>query len=235
MARKPKLILIGKDKPQLKKASRRDWSKAKAREFLSVLAETCNVSEACRRSGVPMTVAYRRRKSDAVFRAAWLEAIGAAYSRLELVLLDRAFNGTEKVIKRSSGSMPWSAGPSKDRRKRRHRHRQQSGHPTLSAMHRQAPGRECNDPLRPIRAADGASLRRSREWPSMSDPTPFGRPTVAGPGNWASFADRTWFWAGSRWLAAWSPQLPQRQEGPPSMSRRDRQSIRFSPRFASTV
>lgn len=102
MARK--LVLIDGKKPQLRKASVRDWSKAKAREFLSVLAETCNVSEACRRSQVPMTVAYRRRKSDAAFRAGWLEAIGTAYQRLELVLLDRAFNGMEKVIKRRDGS-----------------------------------------------------------------------------------------------------------------------------------
>lgn len=104
MARKSKLVLIGAGKPQLRKAAPRDWSKAKEREFLSVLAETCNVSEACRVSGVPMTVAYRRRKTDAAFRAGWLEAIGVAYQRLELVLLDRAFNGTEKVVKRRDGS-----------------------------------------------------------------------------------------------------------------------------------
>jgi hypothetical protein len=85
-------------------ASPRDWSKGKERAFLSALAETCNVSEACRVSGVPMTVAYRRRKTDAAFRAGWLEAIGVAYQRLELVLLDRAFNGTEKVVKRRDGS-----------------------------------------------------------------------------------------------------------------------------------
>ena len=51
-----------------------------------------------------MTVAYRRRKMDASFRAGWVEAIAAAYGRLELVLLDRAFNGTEKVIRRRDGS-----------------------------------------------------------------------------------------------------------------------------------
>ena len=51
-----------------------------------------------------MTVAYRRRKADAAFRAGWLEAIGIAYQRLELVLLDRAFNGTEKVVKRRDWS-----------------------------------------------------------------------------------------------------------------------------------
>jgi hypothetical protein len=102
MARK--LVMVAGKQPQLRKASKRSWSKAKARVFLSVLAETCNVSEACRRSGVPMTVAYRRRKMDAAFRAGWLEAIAAAYQRLELVLLDRAFNGTEKVVRRRDGS-----------------------------------------------------------------------------------------------------------------------------------
>lgn len=104
VGRKKALTLVAAKTPQLKKRAKRDWSKAKAREFLSVLAETCNVSEACRQSGVPMTVAYRRRKVDAAFRAAWQEAISTAYSRLELVLLDRAFNGTEKVVTRRDGS-----------------------------------------------------------------------------------------------------------------------------------
>src|SRR5256885_8650292 len=98
------MTLVASKRPQLRKKAARDWSKDKAAKFLSVLADTCNVSEACRRSGVPMTVAYRRRKMDAAFRSGWLEAIAAAYSRLELVLLDRAFNGTEKVIRRRDGS-----------------------------------------------------------------------------------------------------------------------------------
>ena len=51
-----------------------------------------------------MTVVYRRRKMDAGFRAACIEAIGMAYHRLELVLLERAFAGTEKVIRRKDGS-----------------------------------------------------------------------------------------------------------------------------------
>ena len=104
MGRKKELTLVAADNPQLKKRAERDWSRAKAEAFLSVLAETCNVSEACRTSGVPMTVAYRRRKMDAAFRAAWIEAIGAAYQRLEMMLLVRAFDGTEKVIKRKDGS-----------------------------------------------------------------------------------------------------------------------------------
>jgi len=101
--RKKELTLVAAKTPQLKKKAKRDWSKEKAASFLGVLAETCNVSEACRRSRVPMTVAYRQRKLDAAFRAAWVDAIGSAYSRLELMLLDRAFNGTEKVISWTRG------------------------------------------------------------------------------------------------------------------------------------
>jgi len=104
MAREDRLTLVRSSKPQLRKRKAGDWSKAKAREFLSVLADTCNVSEACRQSGLGMTVAYRRRKSDAAFRAAWGEAIAVAYQRLELVLLDRAFNGVEKVMTRRDGT-----------------------------------------------------------------------------------------------------------------------------------
>jgi len=101
---KPKLVLVPGTVPQMRKASKRSWDKKKAERFVTVLAETCNVSEACRRSRLPMTVAYRRRKSDAAFRAEWVEAIAIGYQRLEGVLLDRAFNGTEKLTIRKDGS-----------------------------------------------------------------------------------------------------------------------------------
>jgi hypothetical protein len=104
VTRKKQMTLVAAKRPQLKKRAKRDWSQAKARKFLTVLAETCNVSEACRRSRVPMTVAYRRRKMDASFRAEWAEMIAIAYQRLEAVLLERAFNGTERVITRRDGS-----------------------------------------------------------------------------------------------------------------------------------
>jgi hypothetical protein len=104
VARKPELTLVAAKKPQRKKRAKRDWSKAKAAKFLSALSDTCNVSEACRRSRVPMTVAYRRRKMDAAFRAEWAEMIAIGYQRLEAVLLERAFNGTEKVVTKRDGS-----------------------------------------------------------------------------------------------------------------------------------
>ena len=107
MARKAKsgeLTLVGGKNSQLRKATGKDWSKVKVAEFLSVLAETCNVTRAAAEAGVSVSAAYRRRKADAGFRNAWLEAIGAAYQRLELVLLERAFVGTEKIVRRKDGS-----------------------------------------------------------------------------------------------------------------------------------
>ena len=102
--RKKEVTLVAGAKPQLRERSPRDWSKAKSKAFLRALAETCNVSEACRESGVSVSAAYARRKVDAPFRAGWIDALGEAYQRLELVLLDRAFNGTEKLLTRKDGS-----------------------------------------------------------------------------------------------------------------------------------
>ena len=107
MARKAKsdeLTLVGGKNAQLRRADGRQWPKAKVAGFLSVLAETCNVTRAAAETGVSVSAAYRRRKADAGFRAAWLEAIGSAYQRLELVLLERAFVGTEKIVRRKDGS-----------------------------------------------------------------------------------------------------------------------------------
>ena len=107
MARKAKdgeLVLVGGRTPQRRKASGKNWSKAKQQEFLAELAATCNVTQAAAAAGVSTTQAYRRRKADAGFRGAWVEAVGSAYQRLELVLLERAFVGTEKIVRRKDGS-----------------------------------------------------------------------------------------------------------------------------------
>jgi hypothetical protein len=98
------LTLTGGAKPRLRKQVPRDWSREKASAFLNVLVDTCNVSQAARESGVSVSAAYARRKVDAGFRATWHEAIAIAYQRLELELLDRAFNGVEKQVTRRDGS-----------------------------------------------------------------------------------------------------------------------------------
>ncbi len=99
-----RLVLVGGDKAQYRRATGKEWSKTKVEKFLSVLAETCNVTRAAAEAEVSVSAAYRRRKGNAGFRSAWLEAIGSAYQRLELVLLERAFVGTEKIVRRKDGS-----------------------------------------------------------------------------------------------------------------------------------
>ena len=103
-AKSEELVLFGGGRAQMRKASGRSWSKAKENAFLSILAETCNVTQAAAGAGVSVSNAYRRRKADAGFRGAWLDAIGTAYQRLEMVLLERAFVGTEKIVRRKDGS-----------------------------------------------------------------------------------------------------------------------------------
>lgn len=98
------LKLVGGKKPQMRKPQPREWTREKEARFLTVLGETCNVTRAAEEAGVSTSSAYRRKKEDAAFRAGWLEALSVAYQRLEFVLLDRAFNGTEKLVKRRDGS-----------------------------------------------------------------------------------------------------------------------------------
>ena len=96
-------MLVGGKKPQMRKASGKNWTKAREDIFLSVLAQSCNVTRACEAAGVGVTSVYRRKKENAAFRAAWLAAIAVAYQQLELVLLERAFVGTEKVVRIGAG------------------------------------------------------------------------------------------------------------------------------------
>jgi hypothetical protein len=103
-AKSKELTIVGGSKPQARKASRRDWTKAKEQSFLQALGESCNVTAAAAAAGVSVSGAYERRRKIAAFRAGWAEAISAAYQRLELVMLDRALNGTEKVVVRKDGS-----------------------------------------------------------------------------------------------------------------------------------
>jgi hypothetical protein len=96
--RSGELVLVGGGKPQMRERSAKSWGKKKEQLFLSVLAETCNVTRACEQAGVSVSAVYRRRREDAAFRAAWLAAISIAYQQLELVLLERAFVGTDKLV-----------------------------------------------------------------------------------------------------------------------------------------
>jgi hypothetical protein len=59
-------------------------------EFLRVLSESCNVSEACRAAGIGRQSAYDWRRDDEQFAAAWSEAEETAADSLEKVAWGRA-------------------------------------------------------------------------------------------------------------------------------------------------
>ena len=67
-------------------------------------AETCNVSEACRQSGVPMTVAYRRRKMDAAFRAGVDRRRSASLIAARAGAARTGLQRHREVIRRQDGS-----------------------------------------------------------------------------------------------------------------------------------
>ena len=71
----------------------------RAREiFMSVLRQTCNVSEACRTAGFGRSAAYEWRHSDPVFNAEWLDAEDEAADRLEREAWRRGVEGIDKPI-----------------------------------------------------------------------------------------------------------------------------------------
>jgi hypothetical protein len=61
--------------------------------FLNMLAETCNVSEACRAANIGRRSVYDWRDADPVFADAWVEAEETAADKLEKVAWDRACSG----------------------------------------------------------------------------------------------------------------------------------------------
>ena len=93
------LAVVSGAGPRVRRAGIRSWSKEKEAAFLSLLAETCNVSLAAAGADLSASAVYERRRRNGGFRAAWATAIANAYHKLELILLDRALNGTEKIVR----------------------------------------------------------------------------------------------------------------------------------------
>lgn len=102
---KTDLMIVGRSRPQARKPREFEWTKAKETIFLTALAETCNVTAAAEAAGMSASGAYLRRRKVAAFRASWAEAIATAYRDLELVLLERALNGTERIVTKPNGSV----------------------------------------------------------------------------------------------------------------------------------
>ncbi len=65
----------------------------KRREFLQMLASTCNVSRAARHIGVSRAASYKLRQNDLNFAEYWAEAIAIGVEALEDEMHRRAFEG----------------------------------------------------------------------------------------------------------------------------------------------
>ena len=105
MAKKTaQLVLGGGAAPKMRAQGKRDWNSEKEEAYVNALAETCNYTAAAAAAGVSTSSAWKRRKTNAKFRASCREAVAAGYQRLELALLDRALNGSEKIVTRKDGS-----------------------------------------------------------------------------------------------------------------------------------
>lgn len=98
-------VVLGASKNGVQKRIGRpsDWTEAKANKFIEVLADSCNVSLAARAVKRSVGNVYIQRNKDAAFRAAWDQALAIGYARLEMMMLERALHGVEKVVTLRNG------------------------------------------------------------------------------------------------------------------------------------
>lgn len=100
---KTKLVLEGGTRPQVRVPRAGGWTVAKQKVFLSHLAATCNVTRSARAVGMHESGVYQLRARSAEFRAQWAAALDEGYAKLELMMLQRAMNGTVKKVTRAGG------------------------------------------------------------------------------------------------------------------------------------
>ena len=89
---------------KLRRASSQTITAEQIETFFETLADTCNVVRSAKAAGFSSNWAYRRRRVDAVFRNGWAAAIREGFSKLELMLLERAMKGTPKLVRTAKGN-----------------------------------------------------------------------------------------------------------------------------------
>ena len=90
-------IVGGTNRPlQIAKVKEGGWNKERRATFLTVLAQTCNVSRACKATGMKNDP-YALRRRDPAFARLWEEALAIGYERLEVMLLQRALKGVNAI------------------------------------------------------------------------------------------------------------------------------------------
>ncbi|MES2904054.1 MAG: hypothetical protein V4696_07700 [Pseudomonadota bacterium] len=90
--------------PQRRTGRTSDWTEEMAERFVEELADTCNVTLAAKAIGRSIANIYKQRAKSATFRAAWDEALAVGYSRLEMMMLERALHGVEKKVVARDGT-----------------------------------------------------------------------------------------------------------------------------------
>lgn len=101
--------------PAPTRARRDGWTAERQRTFLTVLAETGCVSEACNHAGVSSRSAYRLRQhpaAAAAFAAGWDQALRLATLRLTTVAYERAIRGTVREFWRDGERVAETRTPS---------------------------------------------------------------------------------------------------------------------------
>jgi hypothetical protein len=80
-----------------KKPVRKDTrlNAARRKSFLEALSETANVASSARAAGIASSSVYAERRRSPAFRAAWQDALGEGYARLEADLLADALQNAD--------------------------------------------------------------------------------------------------------------------------------------------
>ncbi|MFS2111142.1 hypothetical protein ACCC88_15740 [Sphingomonas sp. Sphisp140] len=74
------------------------WTEIRTRIFLRALGETGCVRDACARAHISNQSAYRMRRRDAKFAAAWEKALDESVPTLEQAAWERAVEGWEEIV-----------------------------------------------------------------------------------------------------------------------------------------
>ena len=98
------MVVEGKERLKLRGGRRDDITPEQVETFFAALADTCNVVRSAKAAGFSANWAYRKRKFDAGFRNGWAAAVREGYSKLELVLLERAMKGTPRLVRTARGT-----------------------------------------------------------------------------------------------------------------------------------
>ena len=72
------------------------WNEKRRQIFLAKLAETANVCSSAREVGLSKTAAYDLKRRDPAFAEAWRDALEIGFCELEMALLRRAMEGSER-------------------------------------------------------------------------------------------------------------------------------------------